>query len=47
MVCDIDVDRYKQYSSPIESGMPGGRKLKKSKRKEQQQIMIGMKTKEQ
>lgn len=36
MVCAIDVDKHKYYASPIESGMPGNRRLGRSKRKSTQ-----------
>lgn len=46
MVCVTDVDGYKQYVSPVKSGMLGGRTLRKSKKKEREQREIGMVMKE-
>lgn len=47
MVCTTDADRSKQYVPSIEKGMPGGRRLKRLKRREGEQRVISMEMKEQ
>ena len=46
-MCTTDVNIYEQYATPIKSGIPGGRRLRKSKRGEQEQKVIGMERKKQ
>ncbi|KAH9581727.1 hypothetical protein MS3_00000627 [Schistosoma haematobium] len=45
-VCVADVDRYKLYVSSIEDAIPGGRRLRRLKRREREQTVIGMEMKE-